>query len=193
MGMKYRGFRQETLVSAFKELELLGLSAVEAYAILNLAGAKWRSVQIREGRVEESQDEEDSRIFRKATLSLMKSTMTVTQELAQLAHASEAERFMLASIAVTLNRLYTRGPKSIRDWLRSGEVEARKILLSFAIGSSILVDPQAIDFLTRRIVEFRYGARFPADGDPAEAILALIDRLGNSGYACLKPIADTRN
>jgi hypothetical protein len=191
MAMKYRGFREEALIPAFKELEALGLKPAEAWAILNLAGAKWRSVQIREGRVDEYQDEGDSRVFRDATVALMKTTMTESQELARLVHAAEAERFMLAAIAITIDRLFSRGPKSIRKWLGEGEEETRKVVLSFAMGSSILVEPQAIDILVRRIVEFRYGTRAAAEEDIGDALVGLIERLGNSGYACLKPIAGT--
>jgi hypothetical protein len=191
MAMKYRGFREETLIAAFKELESLGLKTADAWAILNLAGAKWRSVQIREGRADEYQDEGDSRVFHDATVSLMNTTMTESRELALLAHAAEVERFMLAAIAITIDRLFTRGSKPIRKWLREGEEETRKVVLAFAMGSSILVEPQAIDLLLRRIVEFRYGARAEEDEGVGDALIGLIERLGDSGYACLKPIADT--
>jgi hypothetical protein len=187
--MKYRGFREETLLSAFKELESLGLTSAGANAVLNLAGAKWRSVQIREGRVDEYQAEEDGRVFHDATVALMKATMTETQELALLAHAEEGERFMLAAISITLNRLFERGPKSIRKWLSVGDVETRKTVLSFAMGSSILVEPQAIDFLMRRIVKFRYATPAGEGEDISDPVIGLIERLGNSGYACLKPTA----
>jgi hypothetical protein len=187
--MKYRGFREETLIAAYKELEALGLGPSEAHAILNLAGAKWRSVQIREGRGEEYQAEQDGQVFHEATVLLMKSTMTETQALAELGHAAEGERFMLLAIGITMARLFARGPVSIRKWLRAGDREARKVILSFAMGSSILVDPQAIDILMRRIVAFRYGPQFDRGVDVSGSIIELIDRLGNSGYSVLNPIA----
>jgi hypothetical protein len=186
--MKYRGFREETLLSSFRELEALGLKPSEAYALLNLAGAKWRSVQIREGRGDEYQAEEDGLVFHQAAVALMKQTMAETQELAMLGHAAEGERFMLVAISVTLNRLFARGPKAIGRWLRAGEPESRKVLLSFAIGSSIIVEPQAIDILMRRIVEYRYSVQFDGGVDMSDSILQIVERLGTSGYACLKPI-----
>ena len=189
--MKYRGFREEPLLVAVRELEALGLMPSEVHAILNLAGAKWRSVQIREGRANEYQDQEDARVFRKATMALMKTTMSETQELALLAHSSEGERFMLLAIAIAMGRLFVRGSASIREWLREGDEETRKVILSFAIGSSIIVEPQAIDGLMYRIVRLRYGAQIDASGDVSDAVLGIVERLGNSGYACLKPITDT--
>jgi hypothetical protein len=187
--MKYRGFREETLLAASRELEALGLRPSELHSILNLAGAKWRSVQMREGRGEEFQSEEDSRVFHEATVSLMKSTMAETQQLAELVHTTEGERLMLLAISITMNRLFLRGPVSIRRWLRAGDRETRKIILSFAMGSSIIVDPLAIDILMHRIVKFRYGVQFDRGVDISESIIAIITRLGNSGYSCLNPIA----
>lgn len=179
------------MCSAFKDLKALGLKAPEAYAILNLAGAKWRSVQIREGRGDEFQDEDDSQVFHEATVALMKSTMTETQQLALLGHATEGERFMLLGISITLHRLFSRGPGAIRKWLRSGDRQTRKIILSFAMGSSILVEPGAIDILMRRIVKFRYGTLLEGEKDISDSVIQTIERLGSSGYACLKPISDT--
>jgi hypothetical protein len=191
--MKYRGFREETLLPSFHELKALGLSSNEAYAILNLAGAKWRSVQIREGRGNEYQEEEDGRVFHEATVALMNATMTETQQLAMLGHAAEGERFMVAAISITLNRLFSRGPSSIRRWLRAGDKETRKIILSFAIGSCIIVEPQAIDILLRRIVKLRYGVVFESGNDISDSIIEVVEKLGTSGYSCLKPIEDTLN
>ncbi len=186
--MKYRGFREEPLLAAARELEALGLMPSEVHAILNLAGAKWRSVQIREGRDNEYQDQNDALVFHKATTALMKSTMPVTQELALLAHSSEGEKFMLLAIGVTMGRLFERGSPSIREWLREGDARTRKVILSFAIGSSIIVEPQAIDGLMYRIVKLRYGAQIEASDDISDAVLGVVESLGNSGYACLKPI-----
>jgi hypothetical protein len=189
--MKYRGFREDLFLAAARELEGLGLKASEVHAILNLAGAKWRAVQIREGRGYEYQDEADGRLFHDATLALMQATMTETQRLAELGHSPEGERFMLLAISITLNELFSRGPKSIRRWIRSGDQEKNRIVLSFAIGSTIIVEPQAIDILMHRIVKFRYGAIFDAGKDVSGAVLEVIERLGNAGYSCLKPIADS--
>ena len=191
--MKYRGFREETLLSSFHELEALGLTQSEAYAILNLAGAKWRSVQIREGRSDEFQDAEDSRVFREATVALMNDTMTQSQQLALLSHSSEGERFMLLAISITMNRLFARGSKSIRKWLGAGDAEVRKIILSFAMGSSILVEPQAIDILLHRIVRLRYGTQFDSGKDVSDAVIKILEKLGASGNACLKPITNARD
>ncbi|MGA2545517.1 MAG: hypothetical protein ABSF43_03130 [Rectinemataceae bacterium] len=191
--MKYRGFREETLLPSFHKLKALGLSSNEAYAILNLDGAKWRSVQIRESRGNEYQEEEDGRVFHEATVALMNSTMTETQQLAMLGHATEGERFMLVAISIALNKLFSRSPSSIRKWLRAGDKETRKIILSFAIGSSIIVEPQAIDILMHRIVKLRYGVVFDSGSDISDSVIEVIETLGTSGYSCLKPIADTLN
>jgi hypothetical protein len=188
--MKYRGFKEETLLAAVRELEGLGLKPPDVYAILNLAGAKWRSVQIRERRGEEFQDEEDSRVFHEATVALMKSTMTETQQLAMLGHSSEGERFMFLAISLTMSRLFSRGPSLIRKWIRAGDGETRRIILSFAMGSSIIVEPSAVDYLLQRIVKFRYGVLFDSARDISDAIMEVIKRLGNSGNSCLNPIAD---
>jgi hypothetical protein len=193
MGMKYQGFREETLLSSFHDLEALGLSSNEACAILNLAGAKWRSVQIREGRSNEIQEQIDGRVFHEATVALMNSTMTETQQLALLGHAGEGERFMLVAISVTLNRLFSRGPTSIRKWLRAGDRKTREVILSFAIGSCIIIEPQAIDILMHRIVKLRYGVVFDSGNDISDSIIEVIEKLGTSGYSCLKPITDTMN
>jgi hypothetical protein len=188
--MKYRGFREETLLAAVAELDALGMKPSEIHAVINLAGAKWRSVQIREGRGDEFQDEEDSRVFHEATVSLMKSTMSETQKLAVLGHASEGERFMLLAISITLQQLFSRGPRLVRDWLAAGEKRKRKVVLAFAMGSSIIVEPQAIDILMHRIVKFRYGVPFDGGKDISAAVISVVDRLGHAGYACLNPIAD---
>jgi hypothetical protein len=189
--MKYRGFREDTLLAAVRELEALGLKPAEAYAVMNLAGAKWRSVQIRESRGDEFQDEADSLVFHEATVGLMKTTMTETQQLAKLGHSTEGERFMLLGISLAMNRLFARGPSSIRDWLGEGDNEARKAVLAFAMGSYIIVEPQVIDLLMRRIVKLRYGSPFDAGRDISESVLAVVERLGTSGYSCLKPMSDS--
>ena len=189
--MKYRGFREETLLAAGRELEGLGLKPSEIHAVLNLAGAKWRAVQINEGRGNEAQEEEDSRVFHEATVTVMQSTMTENMRLVQLLHATEGERFMFLAISLTLGELFSRGPRSIRRWLHAGDRKTREVVLSFAIGSSIIVDPRAMDVLFDRIVRFRYGAPFDSGVDVSESVLAVIARLGKAGYACLNPITDT--
>jgi hypothetical protein len=191
--MKYRGFREEILLAAVKELEALGLSTAETYPILNLAGAKWRSVQAREGRGDELHEAESSQVFHEATVAIMARTMAENQELADLGHASDGERFMLLAISITMNKLFSRGPALIRKWLRAGDENTRKIILSFAIGSSIIVEAGAIDGLLHRIVKFRYGAVFDTAKDLSDSIIDVIERLGNSGYSCLKPITDVTN
>ncbi len=190
MSMKYRGFREDILLSAYHELKALGLKPSEACAVLDLAGAKWRSVQIREGRGDEYQDEYDSQVFHEATVALMQATMSEAQRLALLGHSSEGERFMLLAISLTLNELFTRGSSSIRNWLRTGDKETRRIVLSFAIGSTIIVEPGAIDFLMRRIIALRYGVLFESGKDVSDSIIQIIEKLGNAGYSCLNPIAD---
>ena len=189
--MKYRGFREETLLAAVKELEALGLRPAEVLSVMNLAGAKWRSVQIREGRSDETQEEEDSRVFHEATVALMKSTMTENQRLATLGHAAEGERFMMLAISISLNQLFHRGPRHIRDWLSAGDRAVRRVVLAFAIGSSIIVEAQAIDILMQRIVKFRYGFPFDCGKDVSDAVLVILEGLGQSGYSCLNPITDT--
>ena len=191
--MKYRGFREEILLEAVRGLENLGLKPSEVHAILNLAGAKWRSVQIREGRGNEIQEEEDSQVFHDATVALMKSTMEENQQLAELGHTTEGERFMLLAISITIDKLFSRGPRPIRRWLRAGDKKTREIVLSFAMGSSILIESGAVDILMHRIVKFRYGAQLDAGKDISNSIIDIIEKLGNSGYSCLKPITDARN
>jgi hypothetical protein len=188
--MKYRGFREEPLLAAAKQLEGLGLRSAEIYAVLNLAGAKWRSVQVREGRGNELQEPEDGQVFHEATVSLMQSTMKESTEIARLSHSAEAERFMLLAISTTINGLFTRGPKTIRRWIRNGDASSRKIVLAFAIGSCIIVEPRAIDALTRSIVQFRYGVVLESEKDVGDSIIEIIESLGNAGYSCLNPIAD---
>ena len=187
--MKYRGFREEILLSTYGELEALGLKPAEAYAILDLAGAKWRSVQISEGRGDEYQDDYDNQVFHEATIALMRATMPENQQLAELGHTKDGERFMLLAISITVNWLFLRGPKSVRKWLQAGERKTREIILSFAMGSSIIVEPSAIDVLMRRIVKFRYEV-FDQEKDISDSIIGIIEKLGASGYSCLKPITD---
>lgn len=185
--MTYRGFREEALLQAAKELEALGLGPGAVYAAMNLAGAKWRSVQLREGRKYETHAEEDSRVFHAATESVMRSTMETTLKLSQLAHSSEGDRFMFLAISLTLARLFSRGPRSIRDWLKDGDVESRKVILAFAIGSSIIVEESSIDYFFRRILEFRFGVGFESLKDETARILEVVGRLGQAGYAILNP------
>ena len=75
--------------------------------------------------------------------------------------------------------------------MHAGDRKTREVVLSFAIGSSIIVDPRAMDVLFDRIVRFRYGAPFDSGVDVSESVLAVIARLGKAGYACLNPITDT--
>jgi len=189
--IKYRGFREESLLAVVRELEGLDLKPSEIYAILNLAGAKWRSVQIGKDRGEDVQDEEDSLVFHAATILIMNSTMTENVQLVQLGHASDGERFMLLAISLAMAKLFSSGPSLIRRWLRGGDKKTRRIILAFAIGSNIVVEPKSIDLLVRRIVKSRYGVPFDAGMDISETVIELIDRLGNSGYSCLNPIEDT--
>ena len=191
MEIKYRGFREESLLAVVRELEGLDLKPSEIYAILNLAGAKWRSVQIGKDRGEDVQDEEDSLVFHAATILIMNSTMTENVQLVQLGHASDGERFMLLAISLAMAKLFSSGPSLIRRWLRGGDKKTRRIILAFAIGSNIVVEPKSIDLLVRRIVKSRYGVPFDAGMDISETVIELIDRLGNSGYSCLNPIEDT--
>jgi hypothetical protein len=188
--MKYLGFREETLLDAVHRLEALEMRPSEVHAIMNLAGAKWRSVQVREGRGNELQSQEDSRVFHDATVAIMQTMMSENQKLAALGHTEDGERFMLLAISVAMSELFARGPKSIRKWIGRGEAEARKVILSFAMGSSIVMEPQAIDYLMPRIVKFRYGVHFEQDKDISDAVIAVIEGLGNSGNSCLNPIAD---
>ena len=188
--MKYKGFREDTLLSAFHEFEALGLSPNEAYAILDLAGAKWRAVQIREGRSQEYYDEEDGIVFQKATVAIMQSTMPVAQHPALLCHSSQIERFMLVALTISINKLFTRGTKTIKQWLGAGDIETRKIILAFALGASIIVEPKAIDVLINSIVRLRYGVVYDMGRDISDSIIKVIEKIGNSGYLYLNPIED---
>lgn len=188
--MIYRGFRAEPLLAVSHQLEGLGLKSAEVHAILNLAGAKWRSVQIREGRGNELQDPEDGRVFHEATVALMRSVMDETNRLALLNHSTDGERFMLLAISITLNGLLVDGGKSIRRWLRAGDKKGREAVLSFAIGASIVVEPRAIDVLLRNLVKFRYGVQFDSREDISGPIIECIDGLGNSGFSVLNSIVD---
>lgn len=57
MKTRYRGFNEEKLIRASKEFEALGMKPSEVYAAMNLAGAKWRSVQRYNGRKDEAHEE----------------------------------------------------------------------------------------------------------------------------------------
>ncbi|MEI6388012.1 MAG: hypothetical protein WCQ50_15390 [Spirochaetota bacterium] len=190
MNTRYRGFKEEKLTRVSKEFEALGMMPSEIYAAMNLAGAKWRSVQRHNGRKDEAHEEEDGRVFQTAIRYVMQATMTETLQLGKLAHATEGERFMFLAISITLNRLFTRGPRRIREWLEEGEVEERKVLLSFAIGSCIIVADNSIDYFFARIVGFRYGSSFDSGNDIADAVLHVIGKIGISGSSILNPVTD---
>jgi hypothetical protein len=187
--MKYQGFREEKLLSAAKELLDLGLKPSEVYAVMNLAGAKWRSVQLIEGQKNESYEESDGRVFSEATSYAMKHTMENAVMLGNLTRTSEGERLMFLSIGLTLNRLFTRGSRAVREWLANGDAESRKVILSFAIGSCIIVDVRMIDPFFTQMIKFRYGTPFEGDKDISDQILALVERLGNAGYSVLQPLS----
>jgi hypothetical protein len=97
---------------------------------------------------------------------------------------------MFLAISLTLSRLYSHGPSSIREWLEDGDKESRKVILSFAIGSCIIVDREAIDFFFGRIIKFRYGSPFDSGKDISDSVIAVIEKLGKAGYKCLNPITD---
>lgn len=69
-------------------------------------------------------------------------------------------------------------------------MEKRKILLSFAIGSCIIVNDNGIDFFFARMVGFRYGTTFDSGNDIAEAVLHVIGKISKAGNSILKPIVD---
>jgi hypothetical protein len=188
--MKYQGFREEKLLSQAKELLNLGLKPSEVYTVMNLAGAKWRSVQLIEGQKNESYEESDGRVFSAATSYAMKHTMENAVMLGNLTHTSEGERLMFLSIGLTLSRLFTRGSRAVREWLANGDVESRKFVLSFAIGSCIIVDARMIDAFFKQMIKFRYGTPFEGDKDVSDQVLASVERLGNAGYSVLQPIGE---
>jgi len=188
--MKYHGFRTETLTKAAKRLAALGLAPSEVCAAMNLAGAKWRAAQIEKDRDDESYEESDRRVYLLATKSLMNSTMSATMLLSNLGHATEGEKFMFLAISLTLNELYSRGPRSIREWLKDGEEETNRVILSFAIGSCIIVEPNMIDYFFSRIVKFRYGRPFDSGQDISGSVLAVVEDLGKAGYSVLNAISD---
>lgn len=188
--MNYRGFKEEKLLKAAKEFEALGMKPSEIYAAMDMAGVKWRSIQIREERENESFEDMDGHVFHEATKAAMNSTMVVTAQLAKLGHATEGERFMFSGIGLNLNSHFSRGSGLIRTWLEIGDRESRKMILSFAIGSCILVEPKFIDIFFERIIRFRYGTPFESDKDISEQVLAVIDRLGKAGYSILNPVND---
>ena len=189
--MNYRGFKEEKLLKAVKELEALGMKPSEIYASLDMAGVKWRSIQIKQGRKNEAHEDVDGHVFLEATKAVMQSTMVVTADLAKLGHSTEAERFMFSGIGLNLSDLFLRGPKIVRTWLLNGDVESRKAILSFAIGSCILIEPNFMDMFFERIVRFRYGSPFESDRDISDKVLTIIDRLGKAGYSILNPIEDS--
>ena len=185
--MKYQGFHEERLLLAAKELETLGLKSSEVYAVMNLAGAKWRSVQLRKGRSNESYAERDGQVFHEAVVYTMKHTMENTALFGKLTHAAESQQLMFLAVGLTLNRLFTRGSKAVLEWLKDGDVESRKIVLSFAIGSCIIMDARFIDIFFEQMVRFRYGTPFEAGNDISDQILAAVDKLGKAGNSVLLP------
>jgi hypothetical protein len=185
--MKYRGFNEEPLLAAVKQLEDLGLPLRQIYPIVNVAGAKWRSVQITENRQGEIQDSTTGPIFQKATIAFMQETMRENQALAALGHTDEVDRFMLLAMGVAFDRLVSGGPGSLTEWLGGGKRKKRKTILAFAMGSNILVEAAAIDTMIGRIIQGRYA---DPDRDLATPILSVIEGLGHAGYACLRPIGD---
>lgn len=189
--MRYQGFREKKLLSAAEELKAFGLKPSEVFAVMNLAGAKWRSVQIREGRANESYEESDGRVFSEATAYAMKHTMENAIMLGNLAHASDGGRLMFLSVGLTLNGLYSRGSRAVKEWLEDGDAEVRKVILSFAIGSCIIVDARMIDVFFERMIKFRYGTPFDGEKDSSDLILASVERLGNAGYSVLYPLSET--
>jgi len=191
MRPRYLGFDEGKLLAAAKELTAIGLRPPEVYAAMNLAGAKWRAVQVKEGRSQEAHVERDSLVFQKASKYILQTTMTTTIQLGKLGHAVEGERFMFIAISATFNMLLTRGPRSIREWLEEGDTEARKFILPFAVGSFILLESDGIDFFFDRMVRFRYGFPFDAGKDVTAPVLGVIGSLGKAGYGILKPITDS--
>ncbi|MEI6874752.1 MAG: hypothetical protein WCL50_06440 [Spirochaetota bacterium] len=187
---KYRGFNEALLLDAVRELEELGLTENQIYPVLHLAGAKWRSVQIRENRLNEIQDPKTSVMLQSATVAFMRSTMGANQQLAKLGHSSEFDRFMFSAISIAFGDLVNEGGTTIAKWLKAGDRQKRKVVLAFAMGASILVDSGAIDTLFHRVIQARFES---ADNEVAAPILLLIDRLGNAGYDCLKPVSDLSN
>lgn len=121
----------------------------------------------------------------------MQATMPVAQHLALLCHSSQVERFMLVALTISINKLFTRGTKNIKEWLGVGDKETRKIILAFALGASIIVEPKAIDVLINSIIRLRYGVVFDLGKDISDSIIKIIGKLGDSGYLCLNPIEDT--
>jgi len=191
MRIKYLGFDEEKLLAAAKDLEAIGLRPSEVHAAMNLAGAKWRSVQRREGRKDETHEEGSGRVFQEATQQIMQATMTNAIILGKLGHAAEGEGLMFVAISVTLNKLFLRGPRLIKDWLEEGDPESRRIVLSFAIGSCIIVNAEGIDIFFDRIVRSRYGFPFDSGKDVSEAVLDVIGRLGKAGYEILNAVSDS--
>jgi hypothetical protein len=184
--MKYRGFNEAPLVEAVRDLEAHGLSLTQIHPLINVAGAKWRAIQIRESRFDEIQDAWDNTIFHQATITLMQATMKENQKLAKLGHAKEFDRFILLAMGFAFAELVASGPPTIVNWLKDGDTERRKIVLAFATGSYIMVDPDALDAMIHRIVHARFD-----DPEITSYVIATIHRLGNAGYACLNPVPDT--
>ena len=112
--MNYRGFKEDKLLKAAKEFEALGMKPTEIYAAMDMAGVKWRSIQILEERGNESHGDIDGHVFHEATKAEMNSTMAFTAQLAKLSHASEGERFMFLGISLSMSQLFTKGPKVVR-------------------------------------------------------------------------------
>jgi len=188
--MVYRGFNEGKLLSAAKEFEALGLSPQQVYPLMNAAGAKWRSIQVREKRNEESQDRAIMTVLQKVAAGFMQATMTANQELARLGHAEEVEKYLLLAVGIAYNELLTSGPSVVKRWIKAGDAERRKYVLAFALGSCILIEAEAADQMVLRMVRARYAPSFDSGSGLAEALASAIDRLATSGYAILLPVLD---
>ena len=79
------------------------------------------------------------------------------------------------------------------EWLENGDAESRKIILSFAIGSCIIVDARMIDVFFKQMIKFRYGTPFDGEKDISDQILASVEKLGNAGYSVLQHIPDNED
>jgi hypothetical protein len=113
----------------------------------------------------------------------MDTAMKENRKLAKLGHTKEFDRFMLLAMDLSFNALSTSGNSVAVNWLLDGDVEKRKIILAFAMGSFILVDSSAIDVMIDPLIHGRYES-----SETAAYILAVIHRLGIAGYACLNPV-----
>lgn len=186
--MKYRGFNEAYLHGALTELRGLGLRPTQAYPILHLAGAKWRSVQTREKREDEVQDRRVAIVLHHATVAFMHATMEQNRRLLELSRGASFEDTMLLAVSLSFRELASTTSPLVGPWLRSGNLGRRRAVLAFALGASIVVEPSAIDAMTARIVRARYADPLARGEDPTSAILSLIERVGNAGYALMNPV-----